>query len=119
MSGKNNNQNGAAPGELNTIREILMGKQLGDVELRFADLENRLEGLRQEIFSELNEVRNSAKDSNGMVKSEMGLKFSEIENLILTKIQKTEEEISNSKEDMNTELAEMFIEFGKKLMNKK
>jgi len=119
MSGKNNNENGVAPGELNTIREILMGKQLGDVELRFADLENRLEALRQEIFSELNEVRNSAKDSNSVVKTEMVQKFSEIEKLIISNIQKTDEEISKSKENMTNELAEMFIEFGKKLMNNK
>ena len=119
MSGKNNNQNGVAPGELNTIREILMGKQLGDVELRFADIENRLEALRQEIFSELNEVKNAVKESNSGFKTELEQKFSDLEKLIISNTQKTENEITKSKENMNSELAEMFIEFGKKLMTKK
>ncbi len=119
MSGKNNNQNGVAPGELNTIREILMGKQLGDVETKFAELENRLEALRQEVFTELEEVKNSIRNSNTDVKTELSQKFSSLENLMISNTKKTEKEIIQSKDNMNTELAQLFIDFGKKLMDKK
>ena len=116
MSEKKIVQNGIGRGELNTIRDILMGQQISEYEERFSTLEKSFDLMKNELLKEVRALKMTNDSNNIKVKNEIMQKIGDLEVSLKKENFEIKEKMQTDNQKMNKKIAESFIEFGKKLL---
>jgi F0F1-type ATP synthase membrane subunit b/b' len=102
-------------GEINTIRQILMGERFENFERELKSLRKDLNQLREEVDTGLYEMKNIVKRGNKTMKMEMLTKIVDLENRIVKQHDKTSQRIKKEKQDHSNKLSKLFIQMGKEI----
>lgn len=115
MSAKNNQPPTAQPGEISTIRQILMGQQMAEYEAHFAQIGEDLANLKSEFSRNLQALGNDTHDRISNMEKDMNARFDRIEQLLNEQVKRLDEKLmETSKDDRNT-LAKTLEELSRKL----
>jgi len=110
------NGNGVSLGEIGTIRNILMGEQLTEYELKFRELEEQLTSLKEELFSRVQETNKHNQNIVATVERTFDNKIDAIENKIARNNDLVKEVQKNSSNDRKL-IAQLLIKLGNQLLN--
>ena len=105
-------------GEINTIRQILMGERFENFERDLNSLRKDLNKLREDVDTGLYEMKNIVKRSNKDMKMEMLNKIVDLENRIVKQNDKMTQRVKKNKEEHTSKLSKLFIQMGKELESK-
>lgn len=109
-------QNGIGRGELNTIRDILMGQQISEYEDRFSVLEKSFDLLKTQMLKEIQDLKSAADSNQLKAQKEMAEKIAILENAFKKENEELNVKFDDSQKKLNEKIANRFIEFGKKLL---
>ncbi len=102
-------------GEINTIREILMGERFDTFERELKSLRKEVNKLRNDAESGLHEMRNIIKHNSKSMKVEMLNKIVDLENRMVKNQEKINQRMKKNKQDQSEKLSKLFIKIGKEL----
>ena len=117
MAAKKQNENGT--GELNTIRDILMGQHIDAYEKKFSDIEIMIEKMKEEIFAELDELRETGEQNSVTIQNDIMKKLNDMGKVMEKNRSTLEKEIKHTNESLNDKIAAAFSDFGKRLLSKR
>lgn len=116
LNGNENHTNGLNIGEIGTIRNILMGDQISEYEIKFRELEEQIATLKSTLFLKIQESNKHNQDSiNASIKElensleKIGIKVEENNTTI-------DDLKINNKKDRKV-LGNLFLEISNKLLD--
>jgi len=102
-------------GEINTIRDILMGDQVKRFENQMMEMRQEIEQVRNDMGAGLLELKSILKQNNKNVRNDMLNKVVDLENRMIKHNDKTNNKIKKEKKDQAQKLSKLFIGLGKAL----
>jgi len=102
-------------GEINTIRDILMGEQNKHFELQLMELRQELDSLRNNVSTGMTEIKSILKQNNKNVRNEMLSKVVELENRMVKQNDKVSTKFKKDRADQTAQLSKLFLKIGKEL----
>lgn len=115
MTDKKHNDHQIGIGEINTIRQILMGERFENFERELKSLKKDLNKLREDVDTGLYEMKNIVKRGNKDMKMEMLNKIVDLENRIVKQHDKTTQRVKKEKQEQSNKLSKLFIQMGKEI----
>ncbi|MEM9921729.1 MAG: hypothetical protein AAF990_26740 [Bacteroidota bacterium] len=118
MANKENNQPSMpGMGELSTIRDILMGKQMNDYERQFSDISDRFKTMEGEFQSRLQQMEADYDKRVKEIEQEMLDRFEKLEKQLIDNVTNLDNKLrKTSKEDRNR-LGKMLAKVSKQLLD--
>ncbi|HHH50523.1 MAG TPA: hypothetical protein ENK52_06060 [Saprospiraceae bacterium] len=118
MSKKENKSNGliGSLGEINTIRDILMGQEISNFNEKFKRLEKRIDKLEKELKEKTELLKAQTKQEVKVLSKEFGQQITHVEHAIQ---KQTEAQIKKVEKTTNKErivLAKLFSDLSKRLL---
>jgi len=105
-------------GEINTIRQILMGERFEEMERELKSLKKEIGKLRTDMDNGLHEMKSIVKANSKNLKTDMLRKIVDLENRMVKNQDKTNQRIKKDKVESVDQLSKLFIKLGKELNNK-
>ncbi len=118
MSEKKGKDGQIGIGEINTIRQILMGERFQEFEKQLFELKEEVSGMRHELDHSINELKNVIRQDGKNVRMEMLNKIVDLENRMVKNHDKTTQRIKRDKNDHTAKLSKLFLKIGKELSDK-
>jgi len=106
-------------GEINTIRQILMGERFERFEHELKSLRKDVNKLREDVDTGLYEMKNILKRNSKDMKMEMLNKIVDLENRIVKQHDKTTQRVKKDKQEHTDKLSKLFIQMGKEIGNRR
>lgn len=105
-------------GEINTIRQILMGERFDQFERELKSLKKEVHKLRSEVDNGLYEMKGIIKHNSKNMKMDMLNKIVDLENRIVKQNDKTVQRAKKDKAEHTERLSKLFIKVGKEISSK-
>jgi hypothetical protein len=106
-------------GEINTIREILMGSKFDEMERQLKALQHDMENMRLDFDNSLKELKTTIKQNGKSMRGDMLKKIVDLENRMVRGHDKAINKIKQDKIDQTSKLAKIFTKLGKEIKTTK
>ena len=106
-------------GEINTIREILMGSKFEELERQLKVIQHDMENMRLDIDNSLKELKSTIKQNGKTMRGDMLKKIVDLENRMIRGQDKAITRIKQDKLDQTNRLAKIFTKLGKEIKTTK
>ena len=105
-------------GEINTIRDILVGEQFQKFEASLKNLRQEMDEMRDDFNYSLQEMKILIKQNGKDVKHNMLNKIVDLENRMVKGQEKTNHRMKKDKNESEERLSKLFLKLGKELASK-
>ncbi len=102
-------------GEINTIREILMGNRFEEMDRQLKALQHDMENMRLDLDNSLKELQLTIKQNGKSMRADMLKKIVDLENRMVKGQDKAISKIKKDKIDQTNRLAKIFTRLGKEI----
>jgi gas vesicle protein len=113
MSEKMNNKFG----EIGTIRDILMGQQMDEYELRFNEIKDLIAKLKEDITKQLDDQGDQFSKALKKLSEETDNRFEKLEKLLEKKIETLQDKVEKNRNSDKHKLGKMLTKIGEQLMD--
>ncbi len=113
---ENNTSNNLGFGEINTIRNILMGQHIADYDTQFKDLYQKLELLEKNFQKKLDALEGQTNKEIAGLKQTMNERFDKLEKMLLEKNKNLDRKLMDTSKNDKDYLGKLFEEVSKKLL---
>ena len=107
---------GPTPGEISTIRNILMGQQMQEYDGRFEGVQENLNVLEASLNEKLSSLEKQTEHRLKELQNDMSERFDKLEQLLMGNIKDLHEKVDKVTGDDRQQMGEFFAEMGKKLL---
>ncbi len=102
-------------GEINTIREILMGSKFEELEHQVKILQHDMANMRLDLDNSLKEMKSTVKQNGKNLRGDMLKKIVDLENRMVKGQDRAISKIKKDKIDQTDKLAKIFSKIGKEI----
>lgn len=113
----NSNGNGLNLGEIGMIRNILMGEQISDFEIKFNQLQDQLDNLEKRLNLKIESVDSSRTETTSKIEKDVDKKFLELEKQITLNVDKIHNRIDKVSKEDKVRLGKMMEKLSKQLLD--
>ncbi len=106
-------------GEINTIRDILLGDKFEKIEMQMKMLQHDMNEMRTDVASVLKDMKVTIKQNRKHLKEEMLQKIVDLENRMIKGQDKAISRMTRDKIDHEENLAKIFSRIGKEIKSSK
>lgn len=106
-------------GEINTIREILMGSKFEELERQIKALQHDMENMRLDLDNSLEDLRSTIKQNGKTMRGDMLKKIVDLENRMIRGQDKAISKIKKDKLDQTNRLSKIFTKLGNEIKTTK
>ena len=106
-------------GEINTIRDILVGSKFDEMERQLNSLQHDVSNLRLDLNNSLKEMKTSIKQNRKDLRGDLLKKIVELENRMIKGQEKSIRRIKRDKLDQTNSLAKIFDKLSKDIKSEK
>lgn len=103
-------------GEISTIRDILMGQQINEIDQRFQQLEERIQQLELELDKKTKELEQLQQKNSDTITRETNRQFEDFNKLFTKTVDRVDRDLVKLEERRRTELGQIFQRMSKKLL---
>lgn len=102
-------------GEINTIRDILLGNKFEELEMQIKSLQHDMANMKLDIDNSLKELKTTVKHNGKNLRGDMLKKIVDLENRMIKGHDKAITRIKKDKIDQTEKLAKIFSKLGKEI----
>ena len=103
-------------GEISTIRDILMGQQMSEYDLRFKALEERMMEMMDTLDTQINDNNNQAIDQRNRMEKSLTDQLNNLDKAIGKRLEALENKLQQTSTKDKARIGKMLADMGKKLM---
>ena len=115
MANKEQN-NTINPGEITTIRNILMGQQMQEYDGRFENVQENLHALEAALNEKLNGLEKQTEVRLQELQNDISERFDKLERLLISNIEDLHQKVDKITGDDRQKMGELFAEMSKRLL---
>lgn len=104
------------PGEISTIRNILMGQQMSEYDRRFKALEDRLLEMMETLEVQINNHHDQAVDRNNQLNKSLTDQINSLDRAIGKRLEALENKLQQTSTKDKAKIGKLLADMGKKLM---
>lgn len=119
MANKENNKgttNGMQLGEISTIRDILMGEQIGEYHARFKAIDEQIAKLAETLHHKIDALEEQQQSAMDTMEHNTQTQFNKLEQLIEANFVKLQDKLEKVSRDDKMRLGKMLDKVSKQLM---